>query len=289
MNEKSDSNHYQLARDLADRFAVLPQVEAVALGGSRGSGPGATDHASDIDLYVYTRGEIPLAVREQMVADTGGATQKNLALDYWGAGDEWLNAPTGIEADICYFDAQWMQTQIARVLDDYQPALGYTTCFCYTMRQSIVFHDPRGWFHALQEKCRGEYPEPLRQNIIRHNHPVLRGIIPSYATQLGKAVKRTDLVSINHRVAALLASYFDILFAFNRQLHPGEKRQLEFAAKHCPQLPFNLDQDLQAILLMTAAEIPALPQRVNLLLDHLDELLASFLSSPAASPTKTRP
>jgi hypothetical protein len=29
-------------------------------------------------------------------------------------------------------------------------------------------------------------------------------------------------VSLNHRTAALLASYFDVLFALNRVHHPGD-------------------------------------------------------------------
>lgn len=69
----------------------------------------------------------------------------------------------------------------------------------------------------------GTTPEPLRRNIIAHNHPVLRRIITSYFHQIEAAVHRQDVVSIHHRLAALVASYFDVLFALNRVLHPGEK------------------------------------------------------------------
>jgi len=198
--------HLQLAKHIADLFALLPQVESITMAGSRGSGSAASDSASDIDLYVYTRGEISLEDRIAIVEDTGGAKKSNLNLNYWGPGDEWFNIPTGIEIDIVYFDANWMENQISRVVESYQASLGYTTCFWHTIQQSIVFFDPHDWFAKLQLRCQVEYPESLRQNIVKLNHPVLRNIIPSYAFQIEKAVKRRDLVSINHRLAVFFAS-----------------------------------------------------------------------------------
>jgi len=268
-----ESTHFQLAQQIADLFASLPQVEAVALGGSRGSGAGTSDNASDIDLYVYTRGDIPLEKRQKIMESSGGATKSNLNLNYWGLGDEWLNAPTGIEIDIVYFDALWMQDQIARVIDKHQASLGYTTCFWYTVRQSSLFYDPNAWFANLQQKCYSQYPETLRQNIISLNHPILRSIIPAYAYQINKAVRRFDIVSINHRLAALLASYFDIIFALNRQLHPGEKRLIEYAVNNCSLLPIDMETNIASILLTTNADVSDLPVRVARLLDHLDHTL----------------
>ena len=265
--------HLQLAKQIADLFALLPQVEAIAMAGSRGSGATASDGASDIDLYVYTRGEIPLEDRISIVERTGGANRSSLNLNYWGPGDEWLNAPTGIEIDVVYFDTAWMEEQISRVVESHQASLGYTTCFWHTIHQSIVFFDPRNWLAKLQQRCQVEYPESLRQNIVTLNHPVLRNIIPSYAFQIEKAVKRRDLVSINHRLAALFASYFDILFAVNRKLHPGEKRMLEFAANNCNLIPVNMESDITSILLLNAEDISDMPVRVTRLLDHLDQML----------------
>jgi hypothetical protein len=265
--------HLQLAKQIADFFALLPQVEAIALAGSRGSGSGASDGASDIDLYVYTRGEITLEDRISIVEQTGGASRSNLNLNYWGPGDEWFNAPTGIEIDIVYFDAAWMEDQISRVVESHQASMGYTTCFWHTIHQSIVFFDPHDWLAKLQRRCHVEYPESLRQNIVILNHPLLRNIIPSYAFQIEKAVKRRDFVSINHRLAALFASYFDILFAVNRKLHPGEKRMLEFAVNNCNILPVNMEAEIDSILLLKAEDISDLPIRITRLLDHLDQIL----------------
>lgn len=271
--DKLSPIHLQLIHQMVDHLAPLPQVEAVAVAGSLGSGTGACDPASDMDLYVYTRAEIPLEARRALVERIGGASRANFDLHYWGSGDLVVHAPSGIELDLMYFDAAWMEDQITQVVNEHQPCLGYTTCFWYTVRQSILFHDARGWFTGLQQRCSVDYPEALRQNIIRYNHPVLREIITSYAAQIEKAVQRRDLPGINHRLAALLASYFDILFAFNRRLHPGEKRQLEFALHNCPTLPKNLQTDLNSLLLFTDADIPHLPGRVNTLLDRLDTML----------------
>jgi hypothetical protein len=263
--------HLVLASQLASLFAPLPQVAAVALGGSLGAG--AADLSSDIDLYVYTRAALPLDVRHTIVEQAGGATRKDIGLEYWGPGDEWLHAPTGIEVDIVYFDTGWAAAEISRVMERHHASMGYTTCYCHTVRQSHIFHDPDGWLAAQQQRCRGDYPEALRQNIIALNHPVLRAVIPSYAFQLEKAAKRRDLVSINHRLAALLASYFDILFALNRQFHPGEKRLLSYVLSQCPRLPAGLEGELTTLLQTATAEPAALPGQVAQLLDHLDDLL----------------
>jgi len=267
------TNHLELAQKTASLFARLPQVEAVAMGGSRGSGANFSDSASDIDLYIYTRGDIALEERRAIMENTGGAIEANLGLNYWGPGDEWFNAPTGIEVDVVFFEADWIEDQISRVVEKHQASLGYTTCFWHTVRHSIIFHDPRGWFTNLQQRCMLEYPEPLLQNIIALNHPVLGKIIPAYANQIEKAVKRRDLISINHRLAALFASYFDILLAVNRQLHPGEKRLIEFVKNNCSKLPANMEQEIASILLLSEPEIPELPARVTSLIKHLDQLL----------------
>ena len=203
--------------------------------------------------------------------------------NYWGAGDGWVHAPTGIELDSMFFETLWMEEQIERVMGRHQPALGYTTCFCYTVQQSVVFSDPRAWFARLQQQCRGEYPEPLRRNIIAYNHPVLRGIITSYAHQIQSAVTRRDGISVNHRLAALLASYFDILFALNRQLHPGEKRQLEFALNNCAVLPPSFEPDIAATLQAAGADAANLPGQVARLLDHLDQALEAEGLNPAVA------
>lgn len=265
-----NQRHITLAQGLATQFALLPQVEAVTLGGSQTAQP---DEISDLDLYVFTRADIPLSDREQIVLHSGGAAQSSLGLEYWGPGDEWIDAASGLEVDIVFFDAGWMAEQIDRVVRHHIPSLGYTTCFWHTVRYSRILHDPNNWFQALQIACGGGYPEELRRNIIAYNHPVLRNVIPSYTAQIEKAVQRRDLISINHRLAALFASYFDVLFALNRRLHPGEKRLLPFARENCPVLPVRFEEEISEVLGASTGKSEGLIPALNNLIDHLDDVL----------------
>ena len=160
--------------------------------------------------------------------------------------------------------------------------MGYTTCFWHTVRNSQILSDPHGWFGNLQDMARAPYLPALRQNIIAFNHPVLRAVIPSYLHQIEKAVRRGDLVSINHRLAALLASYFDIIFAFNGVLHPGEKRLVNLALAGCPSLPVKMAADLDDVLHASGTGSTILLEHLTRLLDRLDDWLgpgrAAFLT-----------
>lgn len=68
--------------------------------------------------------------------------------------------------------------------------------------------------------------------------------LPAYKTQIAKAVKRKDYVSINHRVTEFLASYFDLLFAINEKTHPREKRLISMCKKDCKILPQDFEENL---------------------------------------------
>lgn len=267
-----DSPHGALARRLGEHYAALATVEAVAVAGSRGVGA-TPDAASDLDLYVYTRGVVPLDVRAAIVEATGGAARLDLDQSYWGASDGWIQAGTGIEVDIVYFGAEWMASELDRVLVRHEPSLGYTTCLWHTVARSTVVADPRGWFADLQARARVPYPEALRRSVVAHNHPALRGIITGLANQVAKAADRGDLVSVNHRLAALLASYFDIVFAVNRETHPGEKRLLQLATARCGRLPEAMTEDVEELLATAVADPAGLRTRLDRLLDRLDELL----------------
>jgi len=264
--------HFSLARQISQRLSQAPEVLALAVGGSLAGGQ--ADEKSDIDLYVFTTAEIPLAFRKAMIDDLGAA-QADLDLRFWDLGDEWIHAATGIEVDLVYWDTHWINEQIERVLDQQQAGTGYTTCFWHTIRHIQPLFDRKGWLAALQAKAAGPYPPALRQEIIHKNMAVMRGCIPAYENQVNKALRRGDAVSVNHRLAALLASYFDALLAYNWLTHPGEKRLVEYATKHCRRVPANLAADIDMLFRLAGEMKPELSGALAGFIDGLEQCLAS--------------
>jgi len=262
----------RLATRLAELFSELAPVEAVALGGSRATDQ--SDAASDLDVYVFFTEELAIGLRQAVIERAGGATSANLNLTHWGPTDPYFDRTSGVEVDLLYFETRWMEQQLERSLVTHQASIGYSTCFWNTLRRSRVLFDRQGWLAAQKERALADFPEPLRRNIIHLNHSVLRNVIPSYASQIDKALLRRDLVSVQHRLAALLASYFDVIFALNRELHPGEKRLLSLVVQRCPKLPRNMSADVEAVL-RSANDGPRVTANLTQLLDRLDELLAA--------------
>ncbi len=277
----NDKNRYiELAHNISDQFKRAPQVEAIAVGGSQTAG--SVDRYSDIDLYIYSNRIIPLDYRKSIV-DKLGASRSDLNLKFWDLGDEWYDAETGVEVDIMYWDRLWVEEQIARVLDKHQASMGYSTCLWHTILNSRILFDNNGWLGELQNKCSQAYPAELRNAIIAKNHPVLRNVIPSYYSQIEKAIDRHDLISVNHRIAALLASYFDVLFAINYLTNAGEKKVLKYALEKCSKMPENLQTQIEDLLSSTAVEVDKLFHQLDILLDALDALLVE----EGIDPSKT--
>lgn len=252
---------------IAERFAQINTVQAVALAGSQANQQAGG--ASDFDVYIYSDGDLPADVRRAAALEFSSDAQLN---DYWGPGVEWDDS-NSTHIDAMFFTTGWMTEQIDRVLTRCEPALGYTTCFWHTVRISRPLVDRNGWLAGLQAKAQAPYPDLLARRIVTHNFPVLREIDSSYRAQLMKAAQRSDLVSLNHRTAALMASIFDILFAINHQTHPGEKRLLDLVEQTCPLRPAGLREQIGVLLRATSADTHTIGAAVDRLIDPLEDLL----------------
>jgi predicted nucleotidyltransferase len=239
----------EIARRAAAAYAALPGVVAVALGGSRAMG--TAGEGSDVDLYVYAGAEPPLDARAAIAAGAPRAEIGNRAFE---PGDEWVDAASGVHVDAMFRTPAWIEEELDRVLVRHEPRTGYTTALWHGVRTSRALVDPGGWYAALQARAAAPYPEPLARAIVARNVPLLRRALSSYVRQLEKAVRRGDAVSANHRVAALLASAFDALFAVNRETHPGEKRLVALALTRCPRRPPAFAEQVAALLAAAALE-----------------------------------
>jgi predicted nucleotidyltransferase len=261
--------------EVADRvtaaFAALPEVVAVALAGSGVTG--ATDDQSDIDLYVYAGA--PVAIADRVAIATSFAARPEVGNDFWEPGDEWIDAQTGRQVDVMYRTPLWIEEQLERVLVRHEASVSYSTCFWHNVLHSTPLFDRSGWYRDLQAAAMRPYPQPLQRAIIARNHPILRQALSSYLTQIDRAVWRGDSVSVQHRVTALLASYFDVLFAVNELPHPGEKRLLQLAATRCAKIPAEMEIQVNALLETSARPAsPAIITHIDALLDSLEDLLA---------------
>jgi len=278
LNTYKKSTYINLAKEVVDAFKELPAVEAIALGGSQAFN--SVDECSDIDLYVFSDEKIPFQSRQKIVENLR-VRKSDLNLTFWDLGDEWFDARTGIEVDIIYWDKSWIIEQIDRVLVSQQANVGYTTCLWFTVLNSKIMYDRDGWFAQLQNRCEQPYPEKLRNAIIARNHPVLRNVIPSYYNQIKKAIHRDDYISINHRIAALFASYFDVLFAINCLPNPGEKKVLEHVLTKCSKIPEDFTSQAEAVFKSVTGNCEKLLANLDVLLNSLDNLLIDEGINPA--------
>jgi hypothetical protein len=248
-------------------YADLPQVEAIALGGSQTTE--VSDEISDIDLYVYLNADLPVEDRREIAKKFDHHPE--VGNSFWEHGDEWIDSASGTPLDVMFRTIGWIEEQLARILEKHEASVGYSTCFWHNVLSSQILFDRNDWFTKLQQKTKQPYPHALRQAIIAKNFPILRNTRSSYLNQIKRAIKRGDSVSIQHRTTAFLASYFDVLFAINGIPHPGEKRLIEFVENHCGTKPLQMRAQIEALL---NASIKEKPQTVNALIDGLEKLLS---------------
>ncbi len=250
-----------------DKLSEHPALQALALAGSR-TGLGC-DALSDYDLYIYSKQPLPLAFRQEL-ADTF-SEKAELQNDYFGPGDE-MQLKDGTFVDLMYRDLDWVEDEIKRVWVGHQARVGYSTAFVHNIKTSHVLIDKDGRFSSLKQLLETDYPQALQKAIIRNNYPLLRSkLTASFFDQIEHAVQRKDHLSMIHRTAALMESYFDILFALNKQTHPGEKRQQAWVHATCSLIPPQFDEDIKELTqgIGGGNQLVAITR----LLDHLDELL----------------
>lgn len=227
---------------LFEELGKIPQVEAIALGGSRATG--RNDEKSDYDVYVYITASIEENQRKVILSKY--CRYMEIGNAFWELEDD-VTLNDGIDMDIIYRDMDDFENMVASVVMECNAWNGYTTCMWHNLITAQIVFDKNGKLYDLQKKYRIPYPKKLKENIISKNMKLLNGMLPSFDMQIKKSEDRGDFVSVNHRVTEFLASYFDIIFALNEMTHPGEKRMQSICTDECKVLPNNFDENLNRL------------------------------------------
>ena len=254
----------QLFQDLAK----MPQVEAIALGGSR-SGT-YYDEKSDYDIYLYCTGPITEQQRRDILSKY--CSYVEYGNHFWELEDNGtLN--NGIDFDLLFRNLDDFSKDLSDVVELHNARNGYTTCMWHNLLTCKMIYARDGRLAAATSRFDVPCPEELRKNIICRNRKLLSDMMPSYDGQIRKAISRNDLVSINHRTSAFLESYFDIIFALNRKTHPGEKRLISLCKAGCPVLPRDFEKNLLCLFKSMYVDPDMSTEAVRRIVEEIDNIL----------------
>lgn len=248
---------------IIDEYKNFSEVKAIALGGSGVNN--TSDNLSDIDVYIFVEKDIVVKNREKLVKQY--SSKYEVGGEYFGSGDEFFVDKLNRQLDVMYWNVNWFESIVENTWFKYYPSNGYTTAFLFTLNNFQIIYDKDNWLKTLQDSIQTKYPNALKQNIIKRNMMLLKDKpFASYYEQIKKAINRNDIVSIDHRISAFMASYFDIIFAVNELLHPGEKRLVKYAKDNCQILPDNFEENINKLLVQPNSET------LNILDDMVESL-----------------
>ena len=231
-----------MPKGIFEKLKKLDCVEAIALGGSRAAE--VYDENSDYDVYVYVTDSIDETIRKEILSQY--CSYMEIGNHFWEYEDNCI-LNNGIDIDILYRNLYSFCKEIENVVVHYQAANAYTTCMWHNLINCVILYDKNGNLEAAKKKFNVSYPKQLKKAIIKRQMQLIDSAMPAYKIQIAKAVKRRDLVSINHRVTEFLASYFDLLFALNEKTHIGEKRLVEWCKNNCTILPKNFEKNINKL------------------------------------------
>lgn len=231
-----------MVNKLFDELKKLPEVSAIALGGSRAGSN--YDEKSDYDIYLYIDSPIDIKVRKEILSKYCKVLE--LGNSFWEYEDNCI-LNNDIDIDILYRNLDDFTKGLEYVVEQHNSYNGYTTCMWHNLLNCKVIYDKDNKLTETIERFNIPYPKELKENIISRNMKLLNDALPAYYLQIKKAIKRNDLVSINHRISAFLESYFDIVLAVNELTHPGEKRLISLCKQNCKILPNNFEDNLNEL------------------------------------------
>ena len=253
---------------LFEELAALPQIEAIALGGSRAGEH--FDEKSDYDVYLYCTAPIDEEPRRAILEKY--CSYMELGNHFWELEDN-CTLKNGIDIDILYRDLDEFTAGVAAVVEDCLPSNGYTTCMWHNLRTCKIVCDKSGRLAAAKARFDVPYPAALREAIVQRNMKLVTGTLPAYDVQIRKAASRNDQVSVCHRTAAFMESYFDILWALNEQTHPGEKRLVQLSRERLCVLPERFEENITILYAHLFTEPERIPRDLERIVVELRKIV----------------
>lgn len=260
-----------MVQDIFNEFAKIPQVRSIAVGGSRAIK--RNDEFSDYDVYVYATETIPIGQRRDILENYCSS----IALDnHYREHEDVCIMEDGTQLNIVYRELGEFLEGIVRVVEEYEPLDRCTTSMWHSLLTGRIAYDKGGLLAEAKETYALPYPQKLKDNIISHHMNLIKYGIPSFMAQMEKAMKRKDMVNINQCAQRFMDSYFDIMFALNEKLHPGEKRLLQICMEECKILPVNFELNIR-LLLNSMFKDPAASTVVDLMVTELEKVIGQTI------------
>lgn len=260
-----------MVQDIFNEYARFAQIESMAIGGSRALKK--NDEYSDYDVYVYWKEPIPVGYRKAVLQKH--CSRMELGNCYREYTDSCI-MEDGMLLNIIYRNLDEFLVQVREVVEEHKAKDGYTTCMWHSLLIGRIAYDKGGRLAAAKQKYVVRYPQALKQNVISHNMKLIKYGMGAYLSQITKAMRRGDLISINQEVHKFLASYFDVIFAMNEKLHPGEKRLLDICVKECRVLPNNFESNIR-MLMQNMYKDPGAVSVVDTMVTELEKALGEEL------------
>jgi predicted nucleotidyltransferase len=255
-----------LLQQIVMALADLPGVAAITLGGSTAAG--FADEFSDFDLYVYYHEPLAAsadrAARLRTLADEGTL---EVGIPTFGLEDHLRVQQKLVE--LVYLNLDRLIADVDHAYNQGLISEGYTTGLLYILFRNQIFHDATGEVTALRARLQATYPEPTRTRLLRAHPELLR----YYLEQMQIAQRRDDLLFVQHMRYNIQMIFFNLLFALNRQYHPGGKR-LVIHAQRCAIQPPDLTERWNYISRL-ATDDSALADLLEAMIDDLCRLIGA--------------
>lgn len=188
-----------MIHELCKEFSQLEQVEAIALGGSRAGQD--YDQNSDYDVYVYLNASIDEATRLKILSKY--CSHMEIGNQFWELEDDCV-LNNGIQIELIYRSLESFEQELNSTVFQHKAQNAYTTCMWHNLLHSKILYDPNGHYASLQKTYQIPYPQELKKHIIERQLLLLDQAMPAFSHQIEKAIKRQDLLSMNHRTSEFL-------------------------------------------------------------------------------------